>query len=211
VLGFLTGLYPVGFEGRIHYKSVTVFSRLSQTLWTGIWKSTSVRLTVSPSLWEHESLEEDRGRRRRWLRRLRRDRRSRRESPLVLPSGPLSSPPPPPVTTRFPDDPIPALGEASIPGVRPAVNVWTAPAMSARSSSRRNSRKYMTAGEEETSGGGPLASRRPRLAGVGVHSCLPLDVPVLATAGLGISVVAVGTLGWRTGLSGGVRGWADRL
>jgi len=169
-----------------------VFNRLSPTLWTGIWKSTSVRRTVSPSLREDESLEEDRGRRRRWLRRLRRDRRSRRESPLVLPSGPPSSPPPPPVTTRFPDDPSPTLGEASMPGVRPAVNVWTAPAMSARSSSRRDSRKDMTAGEEETSGGRPLASRRPGLGGVGVHSCLPLDVPVLATAGPGISVLTVG-------------------
>ena len=112
-------------------------------------------------------------------------------SPLVLPSGPPSSPPPPPVTTRFPDRPIQALGDASLPGVRPAVSVSTAPAMSARSSSRRDSRKDSTAGEQATSGGTPLASRRPRLAGVGVHSCLPLDVPVPATAGLGLSVLTV--------------------
>jgi len=47
------------------------------------------------------------------------------------------------------------------------------------------------AGEEATSGGAPLASRRPGLAGVGVHSCWPLDAPVPATAGLGISVLTV--------------------
>jgi len=63
--------------------------------------------------------------------------------------------------------------------------------MSARSSSRRDSSKDITAGEEATSGGTPLASRRPGLAGFGVHSCLPLDVPVPATAGLGISVLTV--------------------
>jgi len=165
--------------------------KLSPTSWTGIWKSTSVRPTVAPSLREDEALEEDRGRRRRWLHRLRRDRRSRRVSPLVLPSGPPSSPPPPSVTTRFPDRPIPALGDASLPGVRPAVSVSTAPAMSARSSSRRDSRKDSTAGEDATSRGTPLASRRPGLAGVGVHSCLPLEVPVPATAGLGISVLTV--------------------
>ena len=90
-----------------------------------------------------------------------------------------------------PDRPIPALGDANLPGVRPAVSVSTSPAMSARSSSRRDSRKDITAGEETTSGGAPLASRRPGLAGVGVHSCLPLDVPVPATAGLGISVLTV--------------------
>jgi len=165
--------------------------RLSPTLWTGIWKSTSVRRSVSPSLREHESLEEDRGRRRRWLRPLRRDRRSRRESPLVLLSGPPSTPPPPPDTARFPDDPRPALGEASLPVVRPVVSVSTAAAMSARSSSRRDSRKDIMAGEKATSGGTPLAARRPRLAAVGVHSFLPLDVPVPATAGLGISVLTV--------------------
>jgi len=49
----------------------------------------------------------------------------------------------------------------------------------------------MTAGEEETSGGTPLASRRPGRAGVEVYSCLPLDVPVPATAGLGVSVLTV--------------------
>jgi len=37
------------------------------------------------------------------------------------------------------------------------------------------------------SGGTPLASRRPEIAGVGVHSCLPLDAPVPATTVLGIS------------------------
>jgi len=63
--------------------------------------------------------------------------------------------------------------------------------MSARSSSRRDSRKDITAGEEATSGGTPLASRRPGLPGVGVHSCWPLDVPVPATVGLGISVLTV--------------------
>jgi len=78
-----------------------------------------------------------------------------------------------------------------MPGVRPAVNVLTAPAISAQSSSRRDSRKNKTAGEEETSRGTPLASRRPGLAGVRVLSCLPSDVPVLAIAGLGISVLTV--------------------
>jgi len=63
--------------------------------------------------------------------------------------------------------------------------------MSARSSSRRDSRKDITAGEEATSGGTPLASRRPGLAGIGVHACLPLEVPVPATDGLGISVLTV--------------------
>jgi len=96
-----------------------------------------------------------------------------------------------PVATLFPDDPIPALGEASLPGVRPVVSVSTAPAMSARSSSRRESRKDITAGEEATSGGTPLASRRPGLADVGFHACLLFDAPVPATAGLGISVLTV--------------------
>jgi len=63
--------------------------------------------------------------------------------------------------------------------------------MSARSSSRRDIRKDSTAGEDETSRGTPLASRRPGLAGVWVHSCLLLYVPVPATAGLGISVLTV--------------------
>jgi len=63
--------------------------------------------------------------------------------------------------------------------------------MSARRSSRRDSGKDTTAGEEATAGEAPLASRRPGIAGVGVHSCLPLDVPVPATAGLGISVLTV--------------------
>ena len=63
--------------------------------------------------------------------------------------------------------------------------------MSARSSSRRDSRKDITAGEGATLEGTPLASRRPGLAGVGVYSCLPLDVPVPATAGLGISLLTV--------------------
>jgi len=91
----------------------------------------------------------------------------------------------------LPVGPIPALGEASRPGVRPAVSVSTAPAMSARSPWRRDSRKDITAGEEATSGGTPLASRRPGLEGVGVHYVLPLDAPVPATLGLGISVLTV--------------------
>jgi len=51
--------------------------------------------------------------------------------------------------------------------------------------------KDMTAAEEATSRGTPLASRRPGIAGVGVHFCFPLDAPVPATAGLGISVLTV--------------------
>jgi len=168
-----------------------VLSRLSLTLWTGIWKSTSVLRTASPSLRDDESLEEDRGRRRRWLFRFRRNRRSRRESPLVVPSGPPSLSPPPPVTTRFPDRPISALGEAIRPGVRPVISVSTAPAMSARSPSQRDSRKDISSGEEATSGVTPPASSRPGLARVGVHSCFPLDALVPATAGLGISVLMV--------------------
>jgi len=168
-----------------------VLGRLSPILWTGIRTSTSDQRTAYPSLREDDSLEEDRRRRRRWLRRLLHDRRSRPGSPLVLPSGAASSPPPPPVTTRLPDGPIPALGEASMPGAGLGVRVLTAPAMSARSSSWRGSRKESTAGEEETPGGTPLASHRPGIAGVGAHSCLPLDVPVPATAGVGISVLTV--------------------
>jgi len=63
--------------------------------------------------------------------------------------------------------------------------------MISRTLSRRNSRKERTAGEYETSGGTPLASRRPGLEGVGIHSCFPLDEPVPATAGLGIFVLTV--------------------
>jgi len=54
-----------------------------------------------------------------------------------------------------------------------------------------DSRNDITAGEEATSGGTPLASRRPGLAGVGVHYFLPLDLPVPATAGLGVSALTV--------------------
>lgn len=151
-------------------QSFPVLGTLSPFLWTGTSKSTSARRTVFPSLREDEALEEDRGLRCRWLRRLRRDRRSRRESQLVLPSDPPSSPPSPPVTTRLPDDPIPAPGEASVPGVRPAVRVLTLPTMSAGSSSRSDARKDITAGKEAASGGTPLACRRPGLAGVRVHS-----------------------------------------
>ena len=78
-----------------------------------------------------------------------------------------------------------------LPGVRPGVSVSTAPAMSARSSSRKDSRKNITDGERATSGETPLASRPHGLARVGFHSCLPLDVPVPATVGLGISVLTV--------------------
>jgi len=78
-----------------------------------------------------------------------------------------------------------------MPGVRPAVSDSTAPAMSTRSFSRTDSRKDISAGEEATSGGTPLASRRPGLAGVGVHFCSPFDVPVPATAVLCISVLTV--------------------
>jgi len=63
--------------------------------------------------------------------------------------------------------------------------------MSATSTSRTDFRKGITAGEEETSGKTPLASRRPLLAEDGVDSCLLLDMPVPATAGLGILVLTL--------------------
>jgi len=63
--------------------------------------------------------------------------------------------------------------------------------MLTRSYSLTDSREDNTAGKEVTAGGIPVASRRPEQEGRGIHSWLPLDVTVSATAGRGISVLTV--------------------
>jgi len=77
-----------------------------------------------------------------------------------------------------------------MPGVHPAARGSTTPSILTWRSSRRDSRSDSAVGEV-TAGGTPVASRRPELDGGRFNSFFPLEVPVPATAGRGISVLTV--------------------